>query len=524
MPGAPGGPSPVPVSGHRRLRLEQTQAKAGQDDMATDKHFLAFDLGASSGRAMLGTFAGGRLRVEEIHRFENGGIDVNGGLFWNLLGLFAEMKHGLKKALARGIRLSGMAIDTWGVDFALLDAKGQFVGFPRCYRDPRNATIYDYVFRQMPRDTLYSRTGIQFMPFNSLFQLCAMQRDSDPALAAADKLLFMPNALVYLFSGVVSAEYTIASTSQALDPATRQWAWDVIRQLRLPERLFPDIVPPCSVAGPLRPAICEELNCEPLPVLLTGGHDTASAVAAVPAATPRGWAYLSSGTWSLLGMELDAPRVTSRARQLNYTNEGGVGGKIRFLKNIMGLWLLQESRTHWQRQGTAYSWEDMGALAEGAAPFRSLIDPNDDSFLTPGDMPSRIQAFCRRTGQPVPDSPGAIIRCALESLALRYRQTVEELEELTGESIQTLHLVGGGTRNRLLNQFTADAVQRCVVTGPVEATAIGNLIGQALAVGDLPDLAAARALVRDSFSTETFTPLQAAAWDEAYRRYRSLVP
>lgn len=492
--------------------------------MTQPKHFLAFDLGASSGRAILGTFADGRLAVEEIHRFENGGTDINGGLFWNLLGLFAEMRCGLRKALARGLTLSGLAIDTWGVDFALLDAKGQFLGFPRCYRDPRNANILDYVFRQMPRDTLYSRTGIQFMNFNSLFQLCAMQRDGDPALGIADRLLFMPNALTYLFCGVAKAEYTIASTSQALDPVTRQWAGDVLRQLKLPERIFPEVVQPCTVAGPLRPALCEELNCGPIPVLFVGSHDTAAAVAAVPAQAPRGWAYLSSGTWSLLGMELDAPRVTPRARQLNYTNEGGVGGKIRFLKNIMGLWLLQESRAQWQRQGRAYSWQEMGQLAAAAPPFRALIDPNDDSFLTPGDMPGRIQEFCRRTGQPVPQEPGEVIRCALESLALRYRQTVEELEELTGEKIQTLHLVGGGTQNRLLNQFTADAVQRRVVTGPVEATAIGNLICQAMAVGDLADLAAARKLVRDSFPTEEFKPAPAAAWDEAYRRYRGLLP
>ena len=486
------------------------------------KHFLAFDLGASSGRAILGTLTDGKLSVEEIHRFENGGVDVNGGLFWNLLGLFSEMKTGLKKAVARGLPLAGMAIDSWGVDFALLDASGQFLGFPRHYRDPRNATILEYVFRKYPRERLYHRTGIQFMNFNSLFQLCAMQRDGDAALKAADKLLFIPNALSYLFCGVAKAEYTIASTSQAMDPTTRQWAWDVIAELELPEDIFPEIVPACTIAGPLRAAISDELNCRRIPVIFVGSHDTAAAVAAVPASTPKGWAYLSSGTWSLLGMELDAPRVTPEAEHLNYTNEGGVGNTIRFLKNIMGLWLVQESRATWKRQGQEYSFSELGTLAADAAPFQSLINPNHDSFIAPGDMPVRIQDFCRRTGQKVPATPGEIVRCALESLALRYRQTIEELEHLTGERIQVLHLVGGGSQDKLLNQFTADAIRRPVIAGPVEATAIGNLICQAMATGDIPNLTKAREVVRNSFETKTYEPQDSAAWDAAYARYRPL--
>jgi sugar (pentulose or hexulose) kinase len=404
-----------------------------------------------------------------------------------------------------------------------MDPQGQFAGFPRNYRDPRNNNSLDYAFKIMPREKLYARTGIQFMSLNSLFQLCAMQRDADPVLKAGDKLLFIPDALTYLFSGSMAAEYTIASTSQALDPVTRDWAWDVLKEFGLPKKLFPQIVPPCTVAGQLRAAVCEEMNCAPIPVIRVGSHDTASAVAAVPTAQAGGWAYLSSGTWSLLGMELDQPLVTADGLRLNYTNEGGVDGKIRLLKNIMGLWLVQESRNTWKRQGREYKFSELEALAREATPFVSMIDPNDASFINPGDMPGRIQEFCRRTGQPVPQAPGEVIRCALESLALRYRQTIEELEQLTGQSIQVLHLVGGGSKDTLLNQFTADAIKRPVITGPIEATAIGNLICQAMAVGDVRNLAEARQVVRQSFATDEYKPQNSAAWDDAYRRYRGLL-
>lgn len=491
--------------------------------MSNSHAFLAFDLGASSGRAILGTFRDGVLSLEEMHRFDNGPMDVNGGLFWNVLGLFAELKTGLKKTLDRGVALSGIAIDTWGVDFCLLDGAGEFLGFPRCYRDPRLQDIQPHFFAKTPADRLYARTGIQFMDFNTVFQLAAMQRAGDAVLPSARHLLFMPNALTYLFCGRVAAEYTIASTGALLDPAKRGWDAELLRERGFPPALFPELVQPCTLAGTLRPAVCAELNCAPLPVYFVGSHDTASAVAAVPASGDPGWAYLSSGTWSLLGMELDQPCVTSEARRLNYTNEGGVGGKIRFLKNIMGLWLVQELRNTWKRQGRAYSFSELAKLAETAEPFRSLVDPNDNRFLTPGDMPARFQAFCRETGQPVPETPGQMVRCALESLALRYRQTVEELETLTGTRINRLHAVGGGIQNLLLNQFTANALKdRPVITGPVEGTAIGNLLCQAIAAGLLPDLGAARDVVHASFPLETFRGREAAAWDAAYTRFRGL--
>jgi len=488
------------------------------------KHFLAFDLGASSGRAMLGCLDNGNLTLEEIHRFENGGVEVNGSLFWNILSLFTEMKTGLKKAIDSGVKLAGMAIDTWGVDFALLDRRGDFVGFPYHYRDRRTDSIYPYAFSKVPREGLYARTGIQFMSLNTVFQLAAMKRDNSPALETAERLLLMPNALTYLFSGNASAEYTIATTSQLYDPAGKDWAWDVIDALEIPRKLFPEIVAPGTVVGELSPAICEELRCDPVPVILAGSHDTASAVAAAPAVAGPCWAYLSSGTWSLLGVELDSPLISPAALEANYTNEGGIGGKIRFLKNIMGLWLVQESRAEWARQGADYSFDELSDMAAAAEPFRSLIDPNDEGFAAPGDMPGRIAKFCVDTGQPAPTTPGEVVRCALESLALRYRQTVCEIEEIVGCKVEVLHLVGGGSKDELLNQFAANALQRRVVTGPVEATALGNVVCQAMAVGEVRGLDEARAIIRSSVETGEHSPQDAAPWGAAYERYRKLLP
>jgi len=486
------------------------------------KHYLAFDLGASSGRAILGSVGDGQISLREVHRFDNGAVDVDGGLYWNILGLFAELKKGLAKTLELGVELSGMAVDTWGVDFALLDAKGKFAGFPRHYRDPRTADILPWAFQRVPRERFYERTGIQFMALNTVFQLAAMVRDQDPALSHGKTLLFMPNALTYLLCGNVGAEYTIATTSQIYDPHAGDWAWDIVDALGLPRGLFPKVVAPCTLAGSLRPALCEELNCKPIPVILVGSHDTASAVAAVPARQNTSWAYLSSGTWSLLGVELPGPLINAAARQANYTNEGGLNGTIRFLKNIMGLWLIQECRNEWQRRGTAISFDEMTRLAAQAEPFRAFIEPNAEVFVAPGNMPDRIAAFCRDSGQPVPETPGQILRCALESLALRYRRTLDEIEQITGRRVEVLHLVGGGSRNELLNQFTANAVGRPVMTGPVEATALGNIAAQAMATGALASLDAAREAVRRSSETKTYLPGDAKAWQAAYDTYRRL--
>jgi sugar (pentulose or hexulose) kinase len=388
----------------------------------------------------------------------------------------------------------------------------------------RTADIYPYAFAQYPREKLYADTGIQFMNLNTIFQLAAMVRDKDPQLDIAETLLFMPNVLTYLFCGHIGAEYTIATTSQAYDANRKNWDWEAIDALGIPRRLFPKIVPPCTVAGHLRPALCEELHCEPVPVILVGSHDTASAVAAVPATDEAPWAYLSSGTWSLLGVERDKPLINEQALAANYTNEGGLNGKIRFLKNIMGLWLIQESRAEWKRQGRPLSYDDIDKQAAAAAPFRSLIDPNDDSFVAPGDMPGRIAEFCRRGGQAVPDTPGRVARCALESLALRDRQTLDELEQIGGKPIARLHLVGGGAKNLLLNQWTANAVNRPVVAGPVEATALGNILAQGIAVGAVRDLDHARSVIRNSIETRIYMPEQPEEWENAFARYRSLLP
>ncbi len=487
------------------------------------KHYLAFDLGASSGRAILGTVDNQKITLRELHRFSNGGIALKDGLFWNLLGLFEELKTGLRNAVQSGVELAGLAIDTWGVDYALLDRGGWPIGFPRHYRDSRTDDVMPWTFERVSRQDIYQATGIQFMSLNTIFQLAASVRAGDPALQIADKLLFMPNLLTNLFCGHVGAEYSIATTSQLFNPVANDWAWPLIDALGLKRSLFPDVTPPGTIVGHLLPTLQHELKCPALPVILTGSHDTASAVAAVPAIGGQPWAYLSSGTWSLLGVELDQPLISTEAMTANYTNEGGVGGKIRFLKNIMGLWLIQECRTEWKRQGITYTFDEMDAMAAGAEPLRSFVNPNDPSFTAPGDMPARLADYCRKTGQPVPETPGQIMRTALESLALRYRQTIDELETITRQPIQVLHLVGGGCKNEVLNQFTADAVRRPVITGPTEATALGNIAGQAIATGEIKNLQAARAIIAASTETVTYLPkADANAWENAYQRFLKL--
>jgi rhamnulokinase len=486
------------------------------------KCFMAIDLGASSGRAILGRLDGGRIELEELHRFENGGIEIGGNLHWNLIGLFKEIKTGLRKAAEQGVELSGIAIDTWGVDFALIDRHGTFLGFPYHYRDSRTSNVFDYAFKSVPREDFYEETGIQFMSINTIFQLIAMKHNDDPVLGIADRFLMMPNALTYMLCGDISTEYTIATTSQAYNPATGDWAWGLIEALGLPKDIFPEIRQPGSVVGILHKSLADELGCGEVPVILVGSHDTASAVAAVPATGDKKWAFLSSGTWSLFGRELEKPLIDDAAMAANFTNEGGVGGRIRFLTNIMGLWLVQESRAEWARGGRKYSFAELEKMAREAEPFRSVINPNDESFVAPGDMPGRIQQFCKRTGQPVPETPGQVVRCAVESLALKYRQSVEELETVTAEPVEVLHLVGGGTQDKMLNQFTANAINRIVVAGPVEATATGNLLVQAMAAGEIGSLEELRRVVRNSFDTETYTPQDVDTWNEQYRRFQSL--
>jgi rhamnulokinase len=490
--------------------------------MSAVKKLLAFDLGAESGRGVLGLFDGQRLRLEVVHRFANGPVRTLDTLHWDVLHLYTEMTTALRRCAAEQGGIDALGVDTWGVDFALLGLDGTLLGNPRHYRDPQTETIMEETFRQMPRAEIFRRTGIQFMRFNTLFQLLALRRDRSPLLDVAETLLLMPDLFHYFFTGVKVNEFTDASTSQMVDPASRGWAYGLVRELGLPANLLGSLVPPGTVLGPLRSSLAADTGLQGVPVIAPASHDTASAVAAVPA-RGESWAYISSGTWSLMGAEIPAPVVNQQAHDFNFTNEGGVGGTTRLLKNIMGLWLVQECRRAWERAGSAYSYEDLTRLAEAAPPFASLVDPDDAGFLLPPNMPAALSEYCRRTEQPAPTEPGAVVRCALESLALRYRWVLERLEELLGRQLEVVHVVGGGSQNELLCQFTADACNRPVLACPVEATAIGNVLVQALGLGLLGSLAEAREVVRRSFEVRTFPPQNPESWQAPYQRFLRLL-
>jgi rhamnulokinase len=488
--------------------------------MNSPKKILAFDLGAESGRAVLGLFDGGKLRLEVVHRFPNGAVRTLETLHWDVLRLHSEILTGLRKSAAEHGGVDSVGVDTWGVDFALLGRGGTLLGNPRHYRDPHTEGVMEAAFARMPRAELYRKTGLQFMQFNSLFQLLALQRDRSPLLDAAETLLFMPDLFHYLLTGMKFNEYTDASTSQMLDPTTRNWAFDVLRTFGLPGILAGTLVPPGTVLGPLRTSVAAETGVASVPVVLPATHDTAAAVAAVPARSTGSWAYISSGTWSLMGVELPAPLLGDDALAANFTNEGGVGGTVRFLKNVMGLWLVQECRRTWEREGKTYDYAELTRLAEAAPPFASVVDPDDASFLLPPNMPAALADYCRKHGQPAPADAGAAVRCCLESLALKYRWVLEKLEALSGQRLDVIHVVGGGCQNTLLCQFTADACGRPVVAGPVEATAAGNVLTQALGLGIIGSLAEAREVVRRSFDVTTYEPRNSAEWQAPYERLR----
>jgi rhamnulokinase len=489
--------------------------------MSATKQFLAFDLGAESGRGVLGRFDGSHLSLEVIHRFPNGAVRTLDTLHWDVLRLYSEMLQTLRVYAAKHDSLDGVGVDTWGVDFALLGRGGALLGNPRHYRDPHTEGVMEQAFVRLPRAEIFRHTGIQFMRFNTLFQLLAMQRDRSPLLDAAETLLFLPDLFHYFFTGIKVNEYTDASTSQMLDPNTRSWAHELIGAFALPSKIFGTLIQPGTILGPLRPSIAQETGINAASVIAPASHDTASAIVAVPASAPS-WAYISSGTWSLMGVELKQPIVGEAALAANFTNEGGFGGTTRFLKNIMGLWLVQECRRVWERSGTAYSYDELMRQAEAAPPFASLVDPDDLSFILPANMPAALADFCRKSGQPAPEGVGGTVRCALESLALCYRWVLERLETLAGQRVEVIHIVGGGSQNALLNQFTADACNRPVLAGPVEATAIGNVLVQALGAGMLGSLADAREVVRRSFEVRTFSPHQPEAWQRPYECFRRL--
>ena len=467
--------------------------------------FLAIDLGAETGRAMLGTLDGGRLSLEELHRFPNSAVRLPTGLYWDTLRLFHEIRHALSICgRERKLDLDGIGIDTWGVDFALLGADGALIDNPRHYRDTRTNGMLEKTFSVAPREEIFEETGIQFMPINSLYQLHVMRLGGSPALNAAAKLLFMPDLFNYWLTGEMRAEVSIASTSQFYNPVKKQWASVLFRRLDLPERILPEIVSPGTLLGTLLPEIAEASGLSSnIPVYATACHDTASAVAAVPA-EGDGWCYISSGTWSLMGVEVDAPIINEQSLALNFTNEVGAGNKIRLLKNIAGLWLLQECRRAWALDGHEYSYEELSKLAAAAAPAGTLIDP--DAFLEPGRMPQRIAEYCRAHGHEAPDRPGKMTRLILESLAATYRKVLVNLETLLNRPILRVHIVGGGSRNQLLNQLAANATGRSVISGPTEATAAGNILVQAIGAGAVSGLSEARQIVKRSFPLQTFEP------------------
>ncbi len=488
--------------------------------MVKTKNFLALDVGAESGRAILGRFDGERLELSEQHRFSNGAIRVPGPsgrtrLYWDILHLWNEVMEGITRVAGKvGNDLAGIGLDTWAIDFGLLDRQGSLLGNPYNYRDSRTDGMLEEAFRRMPRDMIFELTGIQFMQINTLYQLLAMATGQSPALEAAKTFLTIPDLLNYWLTGRAVCEFTNATTTQCYDPRRRAWSDPLLQAMGIPRSIFPEVIQPGTVLGPLSRIVAEEVNSLAL-VIAPATHDTGSAVAAVPASDPA-FAWISSGTWSVVGTELPEPVISAQSLANNFTNEGGVQGTFRFSKNVMGLWLLQECRRTWRAGGEDLSYDELTEMAKGAAPLVSIIDPDWGEFLKPGDMPRRIQEFCRRTGQVVPESKPAIVRCILESIALKYRWIFERLGEMTGKALEPIHIVGGGTQNHSLSQFTADATGRTVNTGPVEATATGNILMQAVALGDLNSIWEGRQMVRASTELLTFEPGERGPWDEAY--------
>ena len=484
--------------------------------------YIACDLGAESGRVMLGTLSNGVLTLEEIHRFSNITIKLGNSIRWDILRTFGELKEGLAKVAKRGVPVASLSVDSWGVDYVWSGLGQPMLAPAYIYRDPRTDATYEKALATVGREKIFAETGIQFMAINTLYQLIADLDTSPELVRQSDGFLCIADFLHFLFSGVRRAEESLASTTQIFNTAKREWSQELIKDFGFPVTAFPEIVPSGTLLGPLTPEVEAETGLKGAQVVATCSHDTGTAVAAVPAEAGHDWAYLSCGTWSLMGVELDAPLINEASRAANFTNEGGYGGTTRFLKNIVGLWISQECRRDWARQGNSFSYAELHRFAEESTPLRTLIDPDDVRFLKPGDMQAKIEAFARETGQPVPSSPGEFTRAILESLALLYRHTISTIEGLTGRTIGTLHIVGGGSQSRLFNQFVADAIGRKVLAGPVEATAIGNILVQAIADGQLSSLQDLRATVKKSFPISEFTPTGNPEWQEAFDRFLAI--
>jgi rhamnulokinase len=488
------------------------------------KNYIAVDLGAESGRVMLGTVTQHLLTLKEIHRFKNEPIQDGQSLRWDFPALLAEIKTGVKQAVqqAKG-DVACIAVDSWGVDFGLLDENGQLLEKPYHYRDSRTDGMMDKAFDIVGKRAIYGQTGIQFMQLNTIYQLLAMRQSNDPVLDKAKKLIFTADLYAYHLCGKPYAEYTLASTSQLMNMTTGRWAKDIFNKLRLPLEIMPPIVQPGTIVGELTDGIAAELGCGPIPVAAAGSHDTASAVAAVPADAENNWAYLSSGTWSLLGVEISEPIINEQTFEYQFTNEGGVNGTIRLLKNIMGLWLVQQCRRHWQNEGQDLCYSEITEMAAKAAPFAAYIDPSHCDFLTPGQMPQKIADYLKKTGQRIVEDRGKLIRSILESLALNYAWVLEQIETLIGNHIDCLHIVGGGIQNELLCQFTANATGKKVITGPIEATASGNILIQAKAAGQVKDMNQIRKIVRNSFDVKEFLPEDTSVWQQQSKKYKPSV-
>ena len=485
------------------------------------KRVLAFDFGASSGRAIIGCFDGDKITLEEVHRFSNDPVSVGGTVYWDVLRLFYEIKQGIIKAKIAG-GFDSIGIDTWGVDFGLIDSEGKLMENPVHYRDARTVGLVDEAFKTMPKEKLYGITGIQFMELNTLFQLISLKKYRPWMLERADKMLFMPDLFGYMLTGKMCAEYSIASTSQLIDLDKRTWSKEILDAFGIKESVFAPLVQPGTVLGELSKEICEECGVDPVPVISVCGHDTQSAITSVPC-EDGDFAFLSSGTWSLFGTELDKPIVNETSMNINITNEGGFDGSTGFLKNIIGLWLIQESRRQWKREGKEYSYADLEKLALAAEPFKCFIDPDAPEFVPHGNIPERVREFCRKTGQYVPETVGEIMRCIYESLAMKYRLTFEKLRECTERDYPVIHVIGGGTKDGLLCQMTANSCDCTVKAGPIEATVMGNVAVQLMSDGSVKNIGQARKIVAESSELKTFEPKDTDKWAEAYEDFLKVV-
>jgi len=481
-------------------------------------HFFAVDLGATSGRTILGSLQNNRLDLNELTRFQNKIICIHDKYYWNIYSLFEEIKKGLLIASQQGIHINAMGIDTWGVDFAYLAKDGSLLNLPRSYRDPYTNGVPEEYFSRISKREVYELTGIQIMNLNSLFQLYAAKKESFSALEYADSILFMPDALNYLFTKKKVCEYTIASTSQLLNPFSKKIEAELLVPMNIEPTILPQMVMPGTVVGNLEKSIQRECNVREIPFIAVAEHDTASAVVAVPA-EDENFAYLSSGTWSLMGIETKNPIITEESYRLNFTNEGGVDGTIRFLKNITGMWLLERCRDEWKFDGNSYTYSEIVQMAESVRSFQFLIDPDDSIFSNPESMTQAITVFCRNSGQKVPATHAEFIRCIFDSLALKYKYVLESLQELSPFPINRLHVIGGGSQNNLLNQLTANAIGLPVIAGPAEATAMGNIMMQAKGLGLINSLTEIRSIIRNSVELETFYPQNTELWEKAYKKY-----